>query len=514
MIYSFEDYEVDTSQQELRKAGVAVKIEPQVFDLIQLLVQHHERLVSKDEIVEKIWGGRAISDTAISSRISSARAALGDDGRQQRLIKTVHNKGLRFLATPSTNGAPVAYSRLTNEGSPSILVLPLKARLSEEMEALTAESLADEITTLLTGLEGLKVVPRYAVGRNLQPDADPLELARGIGAQYVVSGSVRREGDRLRVRTELTNLDENRQVWSDKFDSTMADIFTIQDDIAKGVVGVLGGKIARIEAARAVRRPPESLQAWELARRAHAVPWDWRPKTMAQAIEDCRRAIKLDPGYAHAHVYQGLYISWQIAQGWHADPVTGKTEALYLAERALRLAPDDAEVLSAVGDTYRLTGQLYRARDFYEDAIDRNADIFAPWPFALLLIGVCYAQLGDTDRAIMLIQAFEGKFPRNDLGRLWSRVILGYVELCRGDYEKVAVLHANPPSEYNAMCGLIALMKLNQTDKAISDYARLKSENPAISLPHYIDHFKTFHIDLDHSASLSAALVDLQKLVS
>ena len=109
------------------------------------------------------------------------------------------------------------------------------------------------------------------LGRTLAPETDPLEIAKSLDAKYVVTGSVRRNGEQLRVKSELTNLVENSLVWSEKFDQTMEDIFAIQDEVARGVVGSLGGRIASIEAARAVRRPPENLRAWELARCAHAV---------------------------------------------------------------------------------------------------------------------------------------------------------------------------------------------------------------------------------------------------
>ena len=102
MIYGFEDFELDTRKHVLRRNDEEIKVEPQVFDLLTLLIKNHDRLVTKDEIIETIWHGRAISETAISSRISSARSALNDDGKQQRLIKTRHNKGLRFMAVPRT----------------------------------------------------------------------------------------------------------------------------------------------------------------------------------------------------------------------------------------------------------------------------------------------------------------------------------------------------------------------------------------------------------------------------
>ncbi len=522
MIYSFEDFELDSIQHVLRREGIEIDVEPQVFDLLILLVSNHDRLVTKDEIVEKIWKGRAISDAAISSRISSARRVLGDNGRAQRLIKTSHNKGLRFMAVPELKKAdnraasflaPHVTSldtSIAGNENPSILVLPFRARPHDEMELFTADALVDEISILLSGMRGLNVIPRFVAGISLAPREDPMAIAAKIGAHYIVTGNVRRESQKLRVRAVLTNMIDGRQVWAQKFDSDMSNIFAIEDEVAHGVVGALGGKIAQIEAIRASRQKPENLRAWELSRRALTAAMDWRPETLANSIHDCTRAIELDANYAHAHAYLAFFLAWRIAQGWTSDPVTERMLSREHIETALALSDQDAEILSAVGDCYRMLKGPRAAVDFYDAMLKRDPDIFTPWPVALPIMGIAYGQAGNYERAIACVEAFELKFPSDDMGRIWSRVALGYIELCERNYARVANLHDNPPSEYNAICRVIALVQLKRIDEAQAAFQQLQSQNPALSVDHYIEHFKTYHVDLAISAELSGALLTLK----
>jgi DNA-binding winged helix-turn-helix (wHTH) protein/tetratricopeptide (TPR) repeat protein len=498
MIYVFENFELDIRKQQLRGDGQDIRVEPQVFDLLCLLIQNHDRLVSKDEIIDTVWNGRAISDTAVSSRISAARTALNDDGKQQRLIKTVHNKGLRFIGEPIVKDEQSSQRPKPSpilEGQPRIIVMPFRARPDNDMELFTADALVDEISALLTSVESLTIIPRYAAGLSLPIDTDPIALAQDLGAQYVVTGHVRRENQRLRVRVILTDLSDLKTLWSEKFDGTMEDIFAIEDKVCTAVIGALGGKIAHIGALRAARSKPDNLQAWELTRLALSTALDWRPITMQGSVNACRRALELDPNYAHAHAYLAFFLAWQIAQGWAEDPEKNRRDAQHHVELARRLTRHDAEVLSAIGDTYRTLGDPKRAVEFYESCIAAKPDAFLAWPVALPIIGIAYAQIGRDADARAYVAAFEDKFLGDDMGRIWSRIALGYIELCSRNYDRVIELHANPPSEYNAICRIIALLATEQRDLARAEWQGLATANPKLSHAHYVTHFKTYPID-------------------
>jgi len=472
MIYSFENFELDIPKQRLCRADEEIRIEPQVFDLLRLLIENHTRLVTKTE------------------RISAARSAIGDSGKEQRLIKTVHNRGLRFIGHPVADESPSLSSlrpKIAAAQRPSIIVMPFRARPDNQMELFTADALVDEISALLTSVESLKIIPRYAAGLSLPIDTDPISLAKTLGAQYVVTGHVRREDKRLRVRVILTDLADLRTMWSHKFDGVMEDIFSIEDKICSAVIGALGGKIAHSSALRVARATPENLEAWELT-----AALDWRPETLVSSVKACRQALEIDPNYPHAHAYLAYFLAWQIAQGWADDPDRNRTDSERHIEIARSLTRHDAEVLSAIGDTYRCLGDPQKAVKFYEECLAQSSDAFLAWPVALPIMGISYAQIGEDAQARACVRAFEDKFPGDEMGRIWSRVALGYIELCAKNYERVNELHANPPSEFNAVCKIIALTATGNRSQAQEEWNELTKANPKISYAHYAAHFSDF----------------------
>ncbi|MFT4614929.1 MAG: TolB-like protein, partial [Bacteroidia bacterium] len=393
--------------------------------------------------------------------------------------------------------------------APFIVVLPFRARESDEIEQLTAEGLTDDITSLLTLVKDVKVAPRQAVARRLDADDDGLQIARDVGGRYALTGSVRRSGDQLRVSTELTDIHEKEQKWSLKFDRSTADIFAIQDEIAKGVVGAMGGVISRVESARALRQPPENLQAWELTLRAMSIVFDWRPETLQRGLLDARKAIELDPNYALAHAILALILSWRSVSGWTDDFEAERAESVREADKAAKLSYDNAGALWMVIGAY-WASSTKRSVEVYERAIARQPDIFLAAPFGIAHAGVAYARIGREEEGIALIEQFQNTFPNDEYGAVWTRPFFGYAELCRRNYVLTADLLANTASEHDGMCRVIALMSSNQEEEAIAEFGRWKMANPAIKLDHYIEYFKGYHVDESIGAELSGALSRLR----
>lgn len=397
-----------------------------------------------------------------------------------------------------------------SEQQPSIVVLPFRHRDDDQIQQLTAEGLTDDITSLLTMVKGLKVAPRQGVARTLSDDVDPMELVRKLGGRYAVTGSVRREGNQLRVSADLVDVTDGSQKWSQKFDRPADNVFAIQDEIAKGVTAAVGGVIARVEGARALRQPPESLQAWELTRRAMTVAWDWRPETLARAVIDLRKAIEVEPGYPLAHGWLAHLLAWRFAAGWAEDGEAERIEALREADETFRLGFDDGESLWPALFGYWVSQEPKRCVGAYERVIARHPDVFLAWPFALGGTGVAYARAGHVDDGVALIRKFERQYPNDEWGSVWTQVFIGYAELCRPDYDLVAKVLSNTPSEHDGMCRVVALINSNRMDEAVVEFERWKLANPKIDLDHYIEYFKKYSSDEGLNAELSNSLSRLK----
>jgi len=193
MLYVFGEFELDTRKVELRKDEIVVSLEPQVFALLLLLVENSERMVSRDEVVEKVWDGRIVSESAISSRIKFARRALGDDGRSQRFIRTVHGQGFRFVAdikTIATQTASLAEparpadqpEKPFHNSKPSIVVLPFRLLGAPGPHLAIADAIPHDLIAALSRLRWLFVIARGTSFRFRSPNLDIVQTGKALNA--------------------------------------------------------------------------------------------------------------------------------------------------------------------------------------------------------------------------------------------------------------------------------------------------------------------------------------------
>src|SRR5689334_6937529 len=242
MRLTFADCAIDPARRELIRAGEAIHLEPQVFDLLLFLIGNRERVVSKDELLSAIWQGRIVSESTLGSRINAARAAIGDDGQRQHLIRTIARKGVRFVgevaneteaAKPMEAPAIVAAAANPAEAKPAIAVLPFANISGDPEQEYFADGLSEDIITDLSRVSALFVVARHAAFSYKGRTVPLQEIARDLGVCYVLEGSVRKAEGRLRITAQLVDGRSGGQIWAERYDRGRADVFHLQDEISQ-----------------------------------------------------------------------------------------------------------------------------------------------------------------------------------------------------------------------------------------------------------------------------------------
>jgi TolB-like protein/Tfp pilus assembly protein PilF len=350
--FCFADHSLDTDRRELRRGGALVALEPQVFDLLVYLVQNRERVVSKDDLLEAVWDGRIVSESALTSRITAVRKAIGDVGSAQRLIRTLPRKGLRFIGsveeveqralrdTSEMLSESPARAELALPEKPSIAVLPFANISGDPEQEFFADGIVEEIITALSKVRWFFVIARNSSFTYKGRTVDLRQVGRELGVRYVLEGSVRKSADRVRVSGQLIEAATGSHLWAERYDRAISDIFAVQDEITERVVAAIEPELYAAEHFRSQRKPPESLDAWECVIRALAHMGEGTGAGDAEAKMLCRRAIAIAPGYGQAH----SLLAWLLIRtSWSGGEVAAiLPEAMAEARTALRLDERDS----------------------------------------------------------------------------------------------------------------------------------------------------------------------------
>ena len=374
MKYLFDGFELDLVTHELTREGSVIPIEPQVFALIELLIANKERVITKDELNERIWGGRIVSEAAVNSRIRSARQAIDDDGAQQRLIKTVRGVGFRFVGeveteaiTVTLNAQPAAAPLPTpNVDKPGIAVLPLKLLSLDTRYEPLADAIAHEVIADLSRLQWLRVISGASSLKLRGEYNDVQDSARLLSVQYVLNGTLSLFGERSEVIVELTHVETMETVWAERFESAVDELIALRTQLASGIVNSIEQRIQRQEAKLSDQIATEDLDAWTSYFRGLRHVNRFNKHDNETALHLFERAISLDPEFALAH--SGLsFCHFQNAfVGYESDISLEQDKALAAAEKAFELDPLDPVVNLTVGRAKYLRGLWEESNPWFE----------------------------------------------------------------------------------------------------------------------------------------------------
>ena len=416
--YLFEDFALDADKRELLRGGDAVSVAPQAFDLLVYLIRNRERVVSKGDLISAIWGGRIVSDAALATRLNSARAAIGDTGEQQRLIKTLQRKGFRFVgpvleinkpddaaAASSAVQPPTLVLRLSDK--PSIAVLPFQNLSGDPEQEYFADGLVDDIITALSRFRALFVIARTSSFTYKAKTVDIKQVGDELRVRYVLEGSVRKVGARLKINGQLIDVTTGAHLWADRFDGALEDIFDLQDKVAQQVVGAIAPEVDRAEIERASRRSVGTIDAViAYYRGLHHIEFPTSPENNDAALRDFNDAMALDRSFAPAYGGAASCLAWRRANNWPADIAADNAELLRLAERVKELGTDDALTLSVLGiNLFWILLDFDRGFEMVEQAIQSNPNYARAYNFRGLLRawhGVSDAAVADFEQALRL----------------------------------------------------------------------------------------------------------------
>jgi TolB-like protein len=379
MAWTFGDFRLDPDRFELTRGTAMVRLEPQVLLLLVHLVRHRDRMVTKDEIAEEVWHGRAVSDASISSCIRSVRKAIDDDGEHQTVLRTVHGLGFRFIAeVKESQSVPAIAARTIDAptghptGRPSIAILPFRSLAVATEFAILADAIPYEIIQALSRLRWLAVIARGSSFRFRQPDPDIGLVATALGARYVLSGAIEAGQTGLAVTLQLTDSATSEVIWGDRLTALLENIEELRSQIVAHLVTALEVYIPLNEARSAQIAGIEPLDAWANYHVGlnHLYRFTGDDNQRARAYFE--RAVALDPRFARA--YAGLSFTSFLEAFLHqtADPGAATQAARRHAERGLELDPLDPFTNFTMGRAHWLTHDLETAAEWLDRATTLN----------------------------------------------------------------------------------------------------------------------------------------------
>ncbi len=377
MRYLFEEYVFDTDRRELHRGADVVSIAPQVFDLLDYLIRNRERVVSKDELINAIWNGRSVSDAALTTRLNAARSAIGDSGHDQRLIKTLPRKGFRFvgpvLEALRSAGAAVADSPgFALPDKPSIAVLPFQNMSSDPEQEYLADGITEDIITELSHFKGLLVIARNSTFTYKGKPADVKKIGAELAVKYVIEGSVRRAGQRVRITAQLIDTETGGHVWGERYDADLTDIFELQDLITKSVVATLQTEFLFLEGSLVDRSASPSIELWSMGKRVWKELYQLNRESLAKGLELARRMARDYPQSAEGHKLVSLLASHQVYLGFADDADAMKEEAEKSVRVALSLATNDEHIYWALAHVLRFQKRFDEAEAAMRRSIEIN----------------------------------------------------------------------------------------------------------------------------------------------
>ncbi len=490
MKFNFDNHILDTDRRELRRGNDLVAMQPQVFDLLVHLLKHRDRVVSRDDLLALVWGGRIVSDSTLDSRINAARNAIGDNGKDQRLIRTIPRKGIRFVGTvnghcdatvASPAGREQPLSPLALPDRPAIAVLPFDNMSGDREQEYFSDGISEDIITALSKLRWFFVIARNSSFTYKGKPVHIRQVAAELGVRYVLEGSVRRSGDRVRITAQLNDTSTGSHIWAEHYDRELTDIFAVQDEITDAIVAAIEPQIYAAENFRSRRKPPSNIDAWDLVMRALSHHWRVTRTDSLTAQELLQRAISIDPHYGQALALFATNRMFGVHLGW-TDLATAAPAAEEAALAAIAADSEDAWAHTALGSVYFSTRRLDHSLAEFELALQLNPNFSLAqgyYALALSYTGRWIDAYAATQRAIR-------QSPRDPSSAIYYGVA-AYAQFVGKNYDEAITLAREATRQRGDLTGAYRVLTVaagmtGQIELARASLQELRRTQPNISL--------------------------------
>ncbi|MEJ2107284.1 MAG: winged helix-turn-helix domain-containing protein [Acidiferrobacteraceae bacterium] len=443
---SIGDWRVSPAEDLLQRGDELVRLEPKAMEVLVYLASRPGDVVTREELERDVWRGAVVGYDAVTNTVIKLRKALQDDARQPRFIATVPKKGYQLIAPvtqPDDDAHPAAVATVApspaagpssrpswmtgatgkvlaglavilviglvalgvvnhsgQAGPPSIVVLPFENISNDTRQDYLADGITEDIITDLSRLSGLMVMSRATSssfkGRDVAPDV----IGKDLGVQYVLKGSVQRQGAKVRVSAQLVDTRTSANAWGQRFDRDASQVFSVQDEVTHRIVEALAIRITTQEKHRLAQKATASLEAYDFFQEGKRLSRVSTKQTNEQARVAFRKAIQLDPNYGRAYGSIAYTLTFDYLRGWAENPNEALDRALVLAKKAVVL--DDS-----TPQTYWVLGFAHLARKEYADAekaAEESTRVAPNFADGYGLLALIDANLNKPKEAIALIK--------------------------------------------------------------------------------------------------------------
>ena len=501
----------------------STKLEPQVMAVLLCLAKQQGQVVSREAIEAQAWANRVVGYDSLSTAIIKLRKALGDDSKNPRYIETVPKKGYRLIATvtSATPTSDAEHTHTTSYAKPrrqrfqlglilsfvivglgfvlyskmpylftntqinhhnTIAVLPFKNISGDIQQEYFSDGITGDLITDLSKISGLGVIARNSVFAYKDSSIDVRQIGKELAVSYVVEGSVRKSNEMVRISASLIDASNGQNLWAERFDGSLENVFKLQDDVTAKIISALQLKLSDREQQQLAIKYTSSFEAYDQFLQGWQRFWEYSKESNALAKEHFNQAIELDPEFARAYANLALSYAYDVLSGWTNTPDDYLKKAEHLSQKAVELNDDLAQVHWAVGFTALISRQ-------YQFALSESQKIIALDPnnadgYGLLATTLNYAAKPQ-DALVYMQKAMQ----LNPLHPSVYKVILGEIYFNLHDYKNAVkqfeqALERNPGNQESRLWLAASYAHLGRIDDASWQLDIIRSADTTFSVTH------------------------------